>query len=89
MTHDPLCPNIPEDWDGKILWPSRCDCVLIAKVRADEQQGAIKRSLDDISADLDGLPALRIIWSICPDMDRMDWGELEAKYPLLFGSEQP
>jgi hypothetical protein len=64
-------------------------CVLIAKVRADEQQGAIKRSLDDISADLDGLPALRIIWSICPDMDRMDWGELEAKYPLLFGSEQP
>jgi hypothetical protein len=42
MTHDPLCPNIPEDWDGKILWPSRCDCVLIAKVRADERQQTIR-----------------------------------------------
>jgi hypothetical protein len=37
MTHDPLCPNIPEHWDGQILWQAWCHCDLIAKVRADER----------------------------------------------------
>jgi hypothetical protein len=34
--HDPLCPNQPEYHDGSVLWPARCDCDLIAKVRKDE-----------------------------------------------------
>jgi hypothetical protein len=61
-----------------------CCCNLIERVRVSEQHRAIERSLEDITADLGGLPALQIIWSICPDMNDMNWKELEEKYPLLF-----
>ena len=39
MTHDPLCPNIPEHWDTEqsILWHAKCECDLISLVREDER----------------------------------------------------
>lgn len=42
MTHDPLCPNVPEHWDGQILWPAKCQCDLISKVRAEERDACIE-----------------------------------------------
>ena len=40
MSHDPMCPNIPEQWDAEqsILWHAKCECDLIASVRADERK---------------------------------------------------
>ena len=35
--HDPLCPNLPDFWDGSILWPAQCECDVIAQARADER----------------------------------------------------
>lgn len=43
MTHDPLCSNQPEHYDGSVLWPAHCECSLIAKVRADERHAAVQR----------------------------------------------
>lgn len=40
VEHDPLCNNQPEHFDGSILWPERCTCDLLAKVRADEREKA-------------------------------------------------
>lgn len=37
MTHDPLCPYIPSD----LIW-DRCECDLIAKVRADANEKALE-----------------------------------------------
>ena len=39
MTHDPMCPNIPERWDVEqsILWHAKCYCDVIARVREDER----------------------------------------------------
>ena len=50
MNHDPLCDYQPEYFDGSILWPERCTCDLITKVRNDEREKAarqIARSMDD------------------------------------------
>ena len=40
MSHDPMCPNIPEQWDAEqsILWHAKCECDLIARVREDERK---------------------------------------------------
>ena len=40
IEHDSLCDYQPEHFDGSILWPERCTCNLIAKVRSDEREKA-------------------------------------------------
>lgn len=44
MTHDPLCPNIPERWDTEqsILWHAKCECDLISRVRKDERGNVLR-----------------------------------------------
>ena len=44
--HDPLCPNIPEHWDGQILWQAWCHCNLIARVRADQDMIGYAKHLE-------------------------------------------
>ena len=43
IEHDSLCDYQPEHFDGSILWPERCTCDLLAKVRADEREKAVQR----------------------------------------------
>lgn len=43
MNHDALCSNQSEYFDGSILWPARCECELIAKIRADEREKVAMR----------------------------------------------
>ena len=59
MTHDPLCSNQSEYFDGSILWPARCECELIAKIRADEREKAAQRirSIDQESYDCNCMSA--------------------------------
>lgn len=40
VNHDSLCSNQSEYFDGSILWPARCECELIARIRADEREKA-------------------------------------------------
>ncbi len=43
MNHDPPGDYQPEYVEGGVLWPERCTCDLITKVRNDEREKAAQR----------------------------------------------
>lgn len=53
MTHDPMCPSF-----GNPPWFNTCQCVLIAKVRADERRQSVER----VRAKKGKSPSTRLDW---------------------------